>query len=62
MLTLIRQQPTKSGKASIAALVVDILKWNIIDAGSMGVVRRAVTRMKAKADAEYEKPVPTEIL
>src|SRR5271168_638104 len=44
-----------------AQLVVDVLKWGIEDAASMSGLRRTILRQFARADPEYEKPIPPEV-
>jgi hypothetical protein len=55
-LPLIRSQEAES------QLLIDILKWNIIDAADMSALRRSVGRLFAKADPAYKESVPAEIL
>jgi hypothetical protein len=52
---------TSSEANADAQLVIDILKWGIEDAGSMSGLRRTLLRQFAKADPEYDKPIPLEI-
>jgi hypothetical protein len=61
MISYIRSEHTQMKKLGAAQLVVDILKWKMIDAGNMSGLRRAITRQFAKANPQYEKPVPPEI-
>lgn len=60
MVPIVRSgQPRQ--KAADAQLVIDILKWGIIDAPNMSVVRRMITRKFASADKMYDMPMPEEI-
>ena len=52
---------SSAAKLADAQLVIDILKWGIEDAGSMSGIRRTLLRQFAKADPEYDKPIPLEI-
>ena len=49
-------------RADVAQLLIDILKWDIDNAGEMSGLRRAVVRRFAKADSLYGAPVPNELL
>ena len=61
MIPIIRSNPTQMSKLADAQLVIDVLRWGILDAASMSRVRRIVLRQFAKADAEYKMPIPPEI-
>ena len=43
-------------------LLVDVLKWDIIDAGDVPWWQRVRARQSATADPMYRKPVPAAIL
>ena len=60
MVPIVRSgQPRQ--KAADAQLVVDILKWGIIDAPNISAVRRMITRKFASANKMYGMPMPNEI-
>lgn len=60
MVPIVRSgQPRQ--KTADAQLVVDILKWRIIDAANLSTVRRMIMRKFASADKMYNMPVPEEI-
>jgi hypothetical protein len=61
IIPVIRSHTSSEAKLADAQLVIDILKWGIEDAGSMSGIRRALLRQFAKADPEYDQPVPSEI-
>jgi len=61
IIPVIRSHTSSEAKLADAQLVIDILKWGIEDAGSMSGIRRALLRQFAKADPEYDKPIPLEI-
>ena len=61
IIPVIRSHTSSEAKLADAQLVIDILKWGIEDAGSMSSIRRALLRQFAKADPEYDKPIPSEI-
>ena len=62
IIPVIRSHASSTAKLAGAQLVIDILKWGIEDAGSMSGLRRTLLRQFAKADPEYDKPIPSEIL
>ena len=45
-----------------AQLLVDVLKWGIIDAADMSNWRRTWARRSARADPMFGRPVPVELL
>ncbi len=61
MLPVIRANKTDIAKATDAQLVIDILKWGILDAASMSGIKRTILRQFAKADPMYKMPIPLEI-
>ena len=61
VIPIIRSHTSSKAKLADAQLVIDILKWGIEDAGSMTGLMRAILRQFAKADPEYDKPIPLEI-
>ena len=61
MIPVIRTNPTRMSKLADTQLVIDILKWGILDAAGMSRVRRIILRQFAKAAPEYEMPIPPEI-
>jgi len=62
MIRNIRSNPSRFERLADSHLVIDILKWGILDAGSMSGLRRTILRQFAKADSEYARPIPTEII
>jgi hypothetical protein len=62
MIPIIRSNASPMIKLADAQLVIDMLKWGIVDAADMSRLRRTFLRQFAKADPEYEKPVPSEIV
>jgi len=61
IIPVIRSHTSSAAKLADAQLVIDILKWGIEDAGNMTGIRRTLLRQFAKADPEYDKPIPLEI-
>src|SRR6516164_6235670 len=61
IIPIIRSHTSSTAKLVDAQLIIDILKWGIEDAGSMSGIRRTLLRQFAKADPEYDKPIPLEI-
>ena len=61
MISQIRSERSNWKKLGTAQLLIDILKWKLISAGSMSVLRRLIARQFAKASADYKKPIPPEI-
>jgi len=61
IIPIIRSHTSSKAKLADAQLLIDILKWGIEDAGSMTGLRRTILRQFAKADPEYDKPIPLEI-
>jgi hypothetical protein len=60
MISLLRSNPSPRERAIDGHVLVDVLKWGI-DAGSMSGLRRTIARQFAKADPEYERPIPSEL-
>ena len=61
MLPLIRVHSTRAAKLREGQLLIDILQWNIVDAGRMSRFSRAIARLSAKADPAYSSSVPDEL-
>jgi hypothetical protein len=61
MISLLRSTPSEWARSVDGHVLVDLLKWGIIDAGSMSGLRRTLMRQFAKADQEYKKPVPPQV-
>ncbi len=61
MIPIIRSGTSRAAQLADAQLLIDLLKWGIIDAGSMSGLRRTIARQFAKADPEYDNPVPQEV-
>lgn len=60
MVPLVRSgNPRES--AGNAQLVVDMLKWGILDAPDMSGIRRLAARKFAKADPMYGQPIPARL-
>lgn len=62
MIPVIRSDPSRANKLADAQLLIDILKWGILDAATMSGLRRTIARQSATADPEYQKPIPPEII
>jgi hypothetical protein len=62
MIPIIRQNQSKQDMAAASELLIDILKWDIIDAAEMSSRQRVRARQSAKADPMYQEPVPLGIL
>lgn len=62
LLPLIRQAKSEMERLGNSSLLIDILKWDITDAGEMSSLRRIIARQFAKADPLYAYPIPDEIL
>jgi hypothetical protein len=56
MIPAIRSNPSRMGQRAHGQLLVDILKWGIVDAASMSGLRRTILRSFAKADPERFHP------
>jgi hypothetical protein len=48
-------------QAADSQLLVDMLKWKLLDAPNMSLLRRAWARRKAKPDPMYDRPVPLQL-
>jgi hypothetical protein len=59
MISLLRSTPSPRARAIDGHVLVDVLKWGID--GSKSGLRRTIARQFAKADPEYEKPIPPEL-
>ena len=62
IVPVIRASKSTMERLGDSQLLIDILKWNITNAGELSVLRRVVARQFARADSLYELPVPEEIL
>lgn len=61
MVHHIRNNPTSSSRLADGQLLVDVLKWGMVDAADMSALRRMWRRRSAKADPLYEGKVPQEL-
>lgn len=61
MVPIVRSAEGKQ-KLADAQLVVDILKWGIIDAADISAIKRMIARKLAKADGLYEMQIPEDVL
>ena len=61
MIPIIRSSASRAAQLANSQLLIDLLKWGIVDAGSMSGLRRTIARQFAKADPEYENPIPQEV-
>ncbi len=61
MIPIIRSSASRAAQLADSQLLIDLLKWGIVDAGSMSGLRRTIARQFAKADPEYENPIPQEV-
>lgn len=61
MIPIIRSSQSRADKAADSQLLADVLKWGILDAGSMAETERAIARQAAKADPEYNNILPPEV-
>lgn len=62
ILPSVRNAGSENERLGNAQLAVDVLKWNILNAGDMSLTRRAVARLLAKTPPEYRLPMPHELL
>jgi hypothetical protein len=62
MIPIIRSHSSKREIMDDSQLLVDILKWDIIDAADMSWWQRVRARQSANADPMYREPVPGAIL
>jgi len=62
MIPAIRQNQSEWGKLGDGQLLIDLLKWDILDAADMSLWQRFRARRSAKADPMYQQPVPSAIL
>jgi hypothetical protein len=61
MIPIIRSSASRAAQLADSQLLIDLLKWGIVDGGSMSGLRRTIARQFAKADPEYENPIPQEV-
>jgi hypothetical protein len=62
MIPAIRQNQTERGKHADSQLLIDLLKWDMLDAPDMSLWQRYRARRSGKADPMYEQSVPSAIL
>ncbi len=62
MIPTIRRDQSERGKLGGYQLLIDLLKWDILDAADMSLWQRFRARRSAKADPMYQQPVPSAIL
>jgi hypothetical protein len=62
MVAGIRRNQSERGKLADSQLLIDLLKWDILDAPDMSLWQRFRARRSAKADPMYQQPVPSAIL
>jgi hypothetical protein len=62
MVPIIRSHSSKREILGDSQLLVDILKWDIIDAADMSWWQLLRARQSASADPMYRQPVPDSIL
>lgn len=60
-ITLVRSKRNDREKKTTGQLLVDCLKWDILDAGEMSELHRAVIRKFKRADSLDAQPLPKEI-
>jgi hypothetical protein len=58
----IRDQKNPRLRADNCQLLIDCLKWNIVDAASYSALRRSMIRIFVKADSLYKQPIPCELV
>ena len=58
----IRDSQSQRDKLAIAQLLIDMLKWDMMQAPDWPLWRRFLARLSAKADPLYRQPVPYAIL
>jgi hypothetical protein len=61
MISYIRAEQPNWKRLGAAQLVIDFLKWRIMDVEEKSVFRRLILRQFAKAHPDYEQPIPPEI-
>ena len=62
MIPNIRASQSQRAKLADAQLLIDMLKWGMMDAFDRPLWRRFLARLSAKADPLYRQPVPSVIL
>ena len=62
MIANIRSNTSRLERLADSFLLIDILKWGILDAAGMSGLRRTILRLFSKADPEYARPIPIEIV
>jgi hypothetical protein len=62
MIPMIRASRSKRDQLGDSQLLIDMLKWGVLDAPDMSLWQRFRARLSAKADPMYQQPVPLAIL
>jgi hypothetical protein len=62
MIPAIRRNQSERGKQADSQLLIDLLKWDMLDAADMSLWQRFRARRSAKADPMYQQLVPSAIL
>ena len=62
MISSIRSASSDRERLADSQLLIDMLKWNMLDAPNMSWWGRVRARQSAKADPMYQQPVPQIIL
>ena len=62
MIGIIRSQTDMRVRKADVQILVDCLKWNILEPGNLSPIRLAIARKLAKPDSLYGKPIPSQIL
>jgi hypothetical protein len=62
MIPIIRASGSKQDQLADSQLLIDMLKWGMVDAPNMSGLKRLIARRFAKADPMYEQPVPSVIV
>lgn len=62
MIPTIRANQTKRNQLGDSQILIDMLKWGILDAPDMSLWRRFLARRLARADPMYRQAVPPQIM
>lgn len=62
MIPLVRKAKSKAARNGDTFLIVDILRWSILDAAEMSNFQRMKARFFAVCDSMYKHDVPMELL